>query len=153
MKDVVGLSMPVAFLIENCRTSGASDEVIVRCMRERDFSPILNDVVEPSMDFAERMAVAEEIGEPWEEAVRFGYRFKFLHFNGVKRLLRFRFGKQADRDYKPDGLQIEDLSLTAEEAETLRSLIRTQWDVVDVPSEGTNRQVKIRPRYGGAGKE
>jgi hypothetical protein len=140
----VQLSIPVAMLVENALTSGEPTEAIIACMRSGDFSPLMGKVKEPAMDFAERLRTAEEIGDDWEKALREGYEFKFLHINGLKRLLAFRFGKEAGRDYIQEDLSLRRLQLGPRDAETLRALIGRQWRVFEEEAFG---EVGIELKY------
>ncbi|MDQ0656598.1 hypothetical protein [Paenibacillus sp. W2I17] len=123
------LSIPVGLLVENVLTSGESKEVIIECLQRRDYSRLLPLVKESAMDFDERLQTAADNGDDWEKAIRQGYEFKFLHINGLKRLLDFRFDRKVDRDYVQDELSLKHIQLTAEEIELLQSLIGRQWIV------------------------
>ncbi|MBD2845391.1 S9 family peptidase [Paenibacillus sp. IB182496] len=128
----VQLPLPVGLLIENCRTSGLDDATIMACIASVDFSALASKCKAPDMDFADRARLAEEMGLPWRQAMREGYSFGFLHLNGLKRLLLFRFGREEGRDYAPSeqGPGVRDLPLTRLEALALRRLVCRQWDVV-----------------------
>ncbi|APO45683.1 hypothetical protein BS614_17780 [Paenibacillus xylanexedens] len=134
------LSIPVGLLVENVLTSGEPKEVIIDCLQRRDYSRLLPLVKESAMDFDERLQTAADIGDDWEKAIRQGYEFKFLHINGLKRLLDFRFDREVDRDYVQDELSLKHICLTAEEIELLQSLIGRQWLVqveeVEAAEEG-----------------
>ncbi|MEK4526547.1 hypothetical protein NST38_14165 [Paenibacillus sp. FSL H8-0104] len=123
------LSIPVGLLVENVLTSGVPGDVIIEWLQRRDFSRLLPLVKESAMDFDERLQTATDIGDDWEKAIRQGYEFKFLHINGLKRLLDFRFDRKVDRDYVQDELSLKHIQLTAEEIELLQSLIGRQWIV------------------------
>ncbi|WP_339169949.1 hypothetical protein MKX75_13315 [Paenibacillus sp. FSL R5-0341] len=123
------LSIPVGLLVENVLTSGVPREVIIEYLQRRDYSQLLPLVKEPAMDFDERLQTAADIGDDWEKAIRQGYEFKFLHINGLKRLLDFRFDRKVDRDYVQDELSLKHIRLTAQEIELLQSLIGRQWFV------------------------
>ncbi|MNE78532.1 hypothetical protein D3C80_1749470 [compost metagenome] len=84
------------------------------------------------MDFDERMRLAEELKVDWERVLQEGYEFGFLHLNGLKKLLRFRFNCVEDRDYRQDGYRLMDLTMHAKEAQTLGELIYRQWTVAVV---------------------
>lgn len=131
--STVQLSIPVAMLVENARTSGEPAEVIIDCLRRRDFAPLLAKVKEQDMDFAERLDTAVELGDPWEEAIRSGYEFKYLHIGGLKRLLDFRFNRRIDRDFVQDGTSLRQLYLSPQEIAELRPLIGRQWEVREEP--------------------
>ncbi|WP_458126745.1 hypothetical protein [Paenibacillus sp. Z3-2] len=123
------LSIPVGLLVENVLTSGAPEEVIIEWLQRRDYAQLLPLVKESAMDFDERLQTAADIGDDWREAIRHGYEFKFLHINGLKRLLDFRFDRKVDRDYVQEDLSLRHIHLTAQEIELLQSLIGRQWTV------------------------
>ncbi|GGG02850.1 hypothetical protein GCM10010912_54510 [Paenibacillus albidus] len=133
--SIVRLSIPVGMLVENMLTSGESKEVIIDRLQRGDFEGLTGKVKEPEMPFGERLATATEMGEPWEEAIRSGYEYKFLHIGGLKRLLTFRFGRVLDQDYVQDDLTLRQLWLRPEEITALRALIGRQWLVHE--EEGT----------------
>ncbi|WP_025723798.1 hypothetical protein [Paenibacillus polymyxa] len=144
------LSIPVAFLIENLRTSGEPKDVIIECIKKQDFTPLLDKVKEKTMDFKERCQTAEDIGDEWEEAILSGYEFKFLHINGLKRLLYFRFDRAIDRDYEQDGITLKNLYLDPIEIDTLQGLIGRQWQVITDDNEAVGnvqRSVCIKLLY------
>ena len=123
------LSIPVGLLVENVLTSGIPGEVIIEWLQRRDYAQLLTLVKESAMDFDERLQTAADIGDDWEKAIRQGYEFKFLHINGLKRLLDFRFDRKVDRDYVQEDLSLRHIHLTAQEIELLQSLIGRQWIV------------------------
>lgn len=147
------LSIPVGLLVENVLTSGEPVEVIIDCLRRKDFDPLLPKIKEPAMDLEPRLDTAAEIGEDWEKAIREGYEFKFLHINGVKRLLDFRFDQKVDRDFVETGLALQHVCLTREEIGVLRTLVGRQWDVYeeaeqnDAATDGV-RLAGIRLKFG-----
>ncbi|MFK4303766.1 MULTISPECIES: hypothetical protein [unclassified Paenibacillus] len=145
----VQLSIPVALLIENLRTSGEPKDVIIECIKKQEFSPLLGKVKEKTMDFKERCQTAEDIGDEWEEAIRSGYEFKFLHINGLKRLLYFRFDRTIDQDYKQDGIMLKGLHLDPIEIDTLQGLIGRQWQVIKEENEvgSVQKPVSIKLLY------
>jgi hypothetical protein len=123
------LSIPVGLLVENVLTSGIPGEVIIEWLQRRDYAQLLPLVKESAMDFDERLQTAADIGDDWEKAIRQGYEFKFLHINGLKRLLDFRFDRKVDRDYVQEDLSLRHIHLTKKEIELLQSLIGRQWIV------------------------
>ncbi|WP_438348137.1 hypothetical protein ACP8HI_21230 [Paenibacillus sp. FA6] len=140
----VQLSIPVALLIENLLTSGEKNDIIMDCMNNRDFTPLLEKVKDKTMNFEERLETAEEIGDEWEEAIRSGYEFKFLHINALKRLLDFRFDKIVNQDYEQDGISLRRLYLDPIEIDVLRSLIGRQWRVIEESVELNSPQIEVR---------
>ncbi|MGD0030731.1 hypothetical protein SLT67_05170 [Paenibacillus illinoisensis] len=127
----VRLSIPVGMLVENVLTSGEPIEVIIDRLHRKDLAPLRSKLKEPTMDLEERLQTAEEAGEDWAEAIRSGYEFKFLHINGLKRVLDFRFNRKIDRDYSQEELTLRNIQLSTQEIELLRMLIGRQWEIVE----------------------
>lgn len=129
MTSKLQLPLPIALLLENCRTSGKSDDEIIACIRKRDFSSLLEYVADPMMDFEERSKLADEMVIDWNEVIQNGYEFGFLHLNGLKKLLRFRFNLNADQDYVQAGMSLQHLKLNEQELSAIRALIHRQWSL------------------------
>ncbi|WP_128102356.1 hypothetical protein [Paenibacillus sp. DCT19] len=136
----IQLSIPVGLLVENVLTSGESPDDIIQCLRQRDYAQLLPKMKEPTMNLDERLQTAAEVGEDWETAIRLGYEFKFLHINGLKRLLDFRFDQKVERDYVQENLSLHQVQLHKQELELLRSMISRQWDVVLEEKDGQSEQ-------------
>jgi hypothetical protein len=149
----VRLSIPVGMLVENVLTSGEPIEVIIDRLHRRDLAPLRSKLKEPTMDLEERLQTAEEAGEDWAEAIRSGYEFKFLHINGLKRVLDFRFNRKIDRDYSQEELTLRHIQLSTQEIELLRLLIGRQWEIVEEENNEadtallTNILVGIKLKY------
>ncbi|WP_248928348.1 hypothetical protein [Paenibacillus hamazuiensis] len=139
-KPGIKLSMPVAFMIENCRASGISDDLLIESLLRRDFTAIRH-AGDGDIDFAKLLDTAAEIGDDWENAIRYGYEFSFISINGLRKLLNFRFRKLEHQDYEVDGLIIRHLALTAEEVGELRGLISRQWAVNETGTDREQRTV------------
>lgn len=136
----VQLSIPVAMLVENALTSGEPAEIIIDWLRRREFTPLQGKVKDQEMDFAERLDTAAELGDPWEEAIRSGYAFKFLHIGGLKRLLDFRFNRKIEQDFVQEGTSLRHLYLSPQEIAELRPLIGRQWEVREETGSGADRK-------------
>ncbi|MDQ0205741.1 hypothetical protein [Alkalicoccobacillus murimartini] len=144
MSTPVRLSMPIAFLIENCRTSGLPDQELISLIKSRDFQAIAHCVNEPNMDFNDRIQTAEDLNESWEKALLEGYQFKFLHMNGVKKLLKLRYKKLENIDYKQTDFVISELVLTSDQRIELANLIQSRWNVF---SENNESSVSIQSKF------
>lgn len=141
MTTRVRLSMPIAFLIENIRTSAVSNDKLIQIIKNREFTFIADQVDDPTMNFEERIQTAEELSEPWEEAIRGGYSFKFLHLNGLK-LLALRFNKIDEVDYSQQDLKLVGIHLSSLEENQLHELIQGSWTVTK-----SSNLITITPKY------
>ncbi|MRN56899.1 hypothetical protein [Paenibacillus monticola] len=139
----IQLPLPLALLFENLRTSGEPDEVVIASIQNKDFSALLDHIAEPAMDITDRAELAEELHIDWSLVVRNGYEFGFLHTNGLKKLLRFRFHRIENRDYVQEGLSLQQLALSGEEIATLQTLIHRQWNVIEKGTVTENGKVRV----------
>lgn len=145
----VKLSMPVAFLIENCLTSGLPNDRIIQALRNKQFSMLLNYIIDKDMDLLERLKIAEELEEDWEHALNEGYELKWLHLNGLKKLLFFRFNKVIDRNFGQEELVIHSLTLNEQEYNLLSSMISRQWVILSENDGegGSNPKYRIELKF------
>ncbi|MBW4082697.1 hypothetical protein [Paenibacillus sp. S150] len=125
------LPLPFALLLENVLSSGVPDTAVIEALTNKNFSALKSLLAEPGMDLEERAQLAEDMHVNWEQAVLEGYEFGFLHANGLKKLLRFRFKLLENEDYVHEGASLKRVELTGEQAELLRALIYRQWNVVE----------------------
>ncbi|MCG7376453.1 hypothetical protein MH215_05565 [Paenibacillus sp. ACRSA] len=143
--STIQLSIPVGLLVENVLTSGEAADDIIQCLHQRDYTQLLPKLKEPTMNLDDRLQTAAEVGEDWETAIRLGYEFKFLHINGLKRLLDFRFGQKVERDYVQENLSLHKVQLHKQELELLRSMISRQWDVVVLEEKDEQSEQSTSP--------
>lgn len=145
----VQLPLPIALLLENGRTSGLSDEQLAACFREQHFAALAGrPLADPEMDLAERARLAEELGIDWAEVLRCEYEFGFLHLNGLKRLLAFRYQLREGADYAAGEDRLDQVPLTSEQAAELAALIHRQWLVQ--PFEQLPSLLKQKAAKGGS---
>lgn len=130
LRKPINIGIPFAMLLENCRTSGSSDSVIIDCIRTKDFTSIQSKTKEPTMDFVERAHLADELGIDWESVTETGYFLTFLHTNALKRLLNLKYGLEEEKDYSQSHYHLLNVQLAEQQAEELRRLIFVQWTVV-----------------------
>jgi len=116
-------------LLENCRSSGESDDVVMNCIRSKDFSSIQSRTREPMMDVVDRVKLAEEMDIDWEHILREGYYISFLHTNALKRLLHLRYGLEEENDYTQSHYHLLDVLLNKQNTEDLYRLISVQWNM------------------------
>jgi len=136
----VVLGIPFALLLENCRSAGVSDAVILESYRKRDFS-VFTEAREPDMDFAERVGMAEELGVDWQRVLAQGYTLNFLHTNALKRLLWFKYDLSEGEDYLQVEHELTRVPLTDTHAAELLLLIHRQWSIIR-EAKGSYRLVR-----------
>lgn len=127
-KPVV-LGIPFAMLLENCRTSGATDEEIAYCIEKKDFSSIERRVKEKEMPFIERVELAEQLEINWNAVFKYGYQFSFVHTNAIKRLLNFRYDLVEGQHYTEQNYEIHAIKMSEIDMIELKKLIEVQWEI------------------------
>ena len=143
--EKVKLSLPVGLWIENCLSSGIPAAQLINFIHHKDFATIVSKVDDPNMDMLNRLHIATEMNDPWERAMIEGYRFKFIHIGGVKRLLKLRFQLQEHTDYSQHENRLSGLRLTSDQKDMLEERIGIQWEMVaELQTDSYSTTIQIR---------
>lgn len=143
--EKVKLSLPVGLWIENCMSSGLDPATIIAYIHNKDWTPLLSNVADPQMDMLDRLQIATDMNDPWEQAILEGYRFKFIHIGGVKRLLYIRYQLQEHRDYQQNGNQLSGLLLHSDMISNINEKIGIQWEIlIDTQTLSNTQNMQIR---------
>lgn len=145
--EKVKLSLPVGLWIENCMSSRLDAATIISSIHNKEWTPLLAKVADPQMDMVDRLQIATDMNDPWEQAIIEGYRFKFIHIGGIKRLLYFRFQLQEHRDYTQTGNKLSGLVLHSDMISSIEEKIGIQWEIVTDPQTLSNQltlQIRLK---------
>ncbi|WP_411349670.1 S9 family peptidase [Paenibacillus sp. WLX2291] len=130
LQPSVKLSIPVGLWIENVLSSGWGAERLIDCIQRQEWQALLPHVADAQMDMQERLDTALELNEPWEDALRYGFSFTFIHVGGVRRLLAFGLGWREQEQYHWEHNHLYGLNLNAEQKSWLEQRIGSQWELV-----------------------
>lgn len=136
------LSQPIGLMLEWCRAQGITDEELIHCLRTRNFAR-LQAAGDGTINFEKTLDIANEIGNDWESAIRFGYEYNYITISGLTRLLARKFGRQQQADYRVEGLSIHGLTLSDTEAGSLQGMIARQWLVKPEDSSGNEQNNRV----------
>lgn len=130
MMSVYRISLMDAYLIETLRSNGVSNEEIVSTVKEGDVGAWQEQYAQ--FDFNMLLALAQENIAEFEKALEQGYQVKFITFNGLKNLLRMRFGKEEEKDYELTEKGIKNLLLNEEQYVQVKQMLSGNWVFTEV---------------------
>ncbi|MFD7522407.1 hypothetical protein [Paenibacillus chitinolyticus] len=135
MEKQARFSQKTAVLLERVRRLGLSDEVLLASAASGDVKP-LQEVSGDDSNYEDFFVYGETHGEQIADGIRNGYRMKFNTIGGLQSWLKERLGREAETDFTASVGRIDGLSLTADEAELLRSSLASNWLMLEAPSAG-----------------
>lgn len=112
-----------AYVIENLRSNGISNEEIIQKAEEKHTSDF--QYVKENMDFSilEGLAASGRLRSILED----GYQVTFMTSNGLKNLIRMKYGKEVDQDYTFDDFIVEGLKISETEEKDLEKMLSQNW--------------------------
>ncbi|MGE7920817.1 hypothetical protein ACQKM9_18045 [Viridibacillus sp. NPDC093762] len=123
--SVVAINMMNAFTIEKLRDNTISNEQILEGLEKQQTENwIKND---PTLNLDDLVALYQDDKNTLESAITQGYSVKFLTFNGLKSLLKFRFHKIEGEDFQLCDSGIMDLNLSKEDQPILEQMLSINW--------------------------
>lgn len=122
----MAISMMEAYGIELLKSNGIPYEQVSQQFSENK----LDLLIEENFDFAVLKTLFDTDGKAFEQAYTGNYTVKFLTINGLRNLLRMRFGIQVDvYETLEAGNGLSGVPATAETEQQLRLLVSSNWKV------------------------
>lgn len=117
------ITLMEAYAIETLRGNGISNDKIIKNIKANDLEEF--KAVKENMDFDALVELSKNAD--FESIVNDGYKVKFLTFNGLKNLIKMKFGKFADEDYQVDEFVISGLELDENQQKDLENILSANW--------------------------
>lgn len=117
------ITLMEAYAIETLRGNGVDNDTIIKNIKNNDLEDFKK--IKENMDFDALVDLSKEAD--FDSIVKDGYKVKFLTFNGLKNLIKMKFGKFADEDYQVDEFTISGLELEKPQVEELRNVLSNNW--------------------------
>lgn len=117
-------------MIETLRSHGISDEEILAQIEQGNTKGWQE--LNKHFEFQELVKFAKKDIDGFRQILSQGYRVKFVTFNGLKNLLRLRFGKEKETDYELMETSIRNLRLDKEQLLNLKSMLSGNWVVEEL---------------------
>lgn len=116
-----------AYAIENLRSYGYNNDQILSKVQKKDIEEFKK--VKENLDFSLLIDMDESIG--LKTLLEDGYKVKFLTFNGLKNLIKLKFGKIAEEDYQVDEFKLSGLKLDGNQALDLGNALSSNWQMIE----------------------
>lgn len=136
------LTMKEAVLLESLRSNGVSNQELLNMLNGRSWEETF------STEYETLLNIYLQDKEHFIELLEDGYSVKFITLNGFKNLLKMKFNKLEDQDYKIVDNTFELLELNQQQLNTLRQLLSVNWVVEEHEREGLDPEsilVKLKP--------
>ena len=136
------LTMKEAVLLESLRSNGVSNQELLNMLNGRSWEETF------STEYETLLNIYLQDKEHFIELLEDGYSVKFITLNGLKNLLKMKFNKLEDQDYKIVDNTFELLELNQQQLNTLRQLLSVNWVVEEHEREGLDPEsilVKLKP--------
>ena len=117
------ITLMEAYAIETLRGNGIGNDTIIKNIKANDLDEF--KAVKENMDFDALVELSKNAD--FEAIVNDGYKVKFLTFNGLKNLIKMKFGKFADEDYQVDEFVISGLELDKDQQQDLENILSANW--------------------------
>lgn len=130
------ITLMEAYAIETLRSNGISNDKIIENIKANDLGEF--KAVKENMDFDALVELSKNAD--FEAIVNDGYKVKFLTFNGLKNLIKMKFGKFADEDYQVDEFVISGLEISEDQQKDLEYMLSANW-ILDSEAGG----VTVKP--------
>lgn len=116
-----------AYAIENLRSYGYNNDQILSKVQKKDIEEFKK--VKENLDFSLLIDMDESVG--LKTLLEDGYKVKFLTFNGLKNLIKLKFGKIAEEDYQVDEFKLSGLKLDENQALDLGNALSSNWQMIE----------------------
>lgn len=130
------ITLMEAYAIETLRSNGISNDKIIENIKANNLEEF--KAVKENMDFDALVELSKNAD--FEAIVNDGYKVKFLTFNGLKNLIKMKFGKFADEDYQVDEFVISGLEISEDQQKDLEYMLSANW-ILDSEAGG----VTVKP--------
>lgn len=136
------LTMKEAVLLESLRSNGVSNQELLNTLDSRSWEETL------SPEYETLLNIYLQDKERFIELLEDGYSVKFITLNGLKNILKMKFNKLENDDYKMVDNTFELLELNSQQLSTLRQLLSINWVIEEHEREGLDPEsilVKLKP--------
>ncbi|MEW9674603.1 hypothetical protein ABRT01_00180 [Lentibacillus sp. L22] len=135
-----------AFLIETIRANGISNQELLEKVKQGNVSEWKN--FNPHFDFTRLVDLYQQDTEALSCILNDGYTLKFVTIKGIQRLLRLKFGMEADKDYRHTENGLSGISVTEKQLAVINDMLSPNWTIhVDATSDKINYEISILQTY------
>lgn len=133
------ITLMEAYIIENLRKNGVSDEEILKITDE---SIQKWEKQDDRFDYTTLKKLATNTGDQFSSIIQHGYKVKFLTLNGLINLVELKLGKKRDTDFTVHDDGIRQLEINEDEQKVIQQLLSRNWKMTK-----TGKGITIRSQY------
>lgn len=133
-------------MIETLRNHNLSDEELLIRLEKKDNAFFKE--IKSNFDFNELLKLYEQNPIAFKSILLDGYTIKFITINGLKNLLKIKFDKIAERDYKLLDNGISHLTIEENSYPILKQMLSQNWIIQNLTEKNSGdftRLISILP--------
>lgn len=130
-----------AYMIETLRNHNLSDDELLTRLEKKDVA--FFESLKSNFDFNELLKLYEQDPITFKSILLDGYSVKFITFKGLQNLLKIKFDKIDERDYKLLDNGISHLTIEETAYPILKQMLSKNWVVQNLTEENSNQSTKL----------
>lgn len=128
-------------MIETLRNHNLSDDELLILLEKKDIA--FSEKIKSNFDFDELLKLYERSPIAFKSILFGGYTIKFITINGLKNLLKIKFDKIDERDYKILDNGISHLTIEENSYPILKQMLSRNWMIQNVTEKNGNQSTRI----------
>lgn len=117
------------------------NEKLVELLKNEDTEAL--NTFDQTFDYNDLVQASTENAIQIQQAIRTGYRIKFVSNFGIKRLLRLKYGLVEGTDYKMTESRFDGITLTQEQLQEFTSMLSPNWNIFSEQTEDKSVRIRI----------
>lgn len=135
-----------AYMIETLRNHKLSDDELLARLEKKDIA--FFERIKSNFDFNELVKLHEQNPITFKSILLDGYSVKFITLKGLQNLLKIKFDKIDERDYKLLENGISHLTIEEATYPILKQMLSKNWSIQNLTEQDSNqstRSISILP--------
>ena len=133
-----------AYMLERLLARGISKESLVQSIHAHTLNQY--NGTEHSFDYSELDTAVDGKESIYGEAILDGYAVSYMTINGLKNLLKMKFGFLENKDYTPYEAKLEKLVVIPIQLEVINKMIGRVW-TVQITNEASAETIEISIKH------
>lgn len=129
-----------AYMIETLRHHNLSDDELLTRLEKKDIT--FSEEIKFDFDVNELLKLYEQNPITFKSILLDGYTIKFVTLNGLKNLLKIKFDKVDERDYKLLDNRISHLTIEENAYPVLKQMLSQNWKIQNLTEENSSQSTR-----------
>lgn len=135
------LNMMDAYRLETLLSKGIDKHELITALKEKDLEALIT--LDDSFDYHDLLQQPEEKITEFEEAVFGSYAISYLTINGLRNLLRLKYGFKEEVDYTLSSKRLDHLPVDSNQLEEIKLLVGSVWKVQENDKDSNSTHISI----------